>query len=300
MFGFEVCPTTGTKHIQGYIYFQHPREWNGVKRFLCTNPISLEQSGSPRFEIARGTAIANREYCTKEDSADPDFAGPRAWSDCSGEYNWPAHWEEYGDINQCPIKGQGKRSDGIAFCEAVLSGTDVRSAATNKDMEFLSYFVKYPKGYDRLREAISVHRSQPPEIYWLFGATGTGKSRWAQASYPSAYRYCKIGGSTVWWDGYDNHNEVIVDDVRADTFSFDYLLQLTDRYPFQGAIKGGDVKLNFNVLVFTAPFHWKEMFANTVAECVNQLGRRVTKTYKVTDWPTVEMEEITEYELQHA
>jgi len=299
VFGFEVAPETGTKHIQGYVYFEHPCNWERIKKHLCTNPISGEVSGLPHFEAAKGTALQNRTYCTKEDSADPDFAGPRTWEDCAGSHTWEAHWEEYGDISTCPGR-QGKRKDLDEWLQSTLNGTTLSSAVGSSDITWLGTFSKYTKAYDRIREAMATHRSQPPEIYWLYGATGTGKSRWANATYPSAYRYCKIGGKTVWWNGFDNHNEIIIDDIRADTFSFDYLLQLTDRYAFQGAIKGGDVKLNFNVMVITAPFHWKEMFANTVAECLMQLGRRITKTYKVVNWPEVPLEEITEYEITHA
>ena len=296
IFGFEIAPQTGTKHIQAYCYFTNPTSYRRIKKFICTNPISGVESGAPHFIPAKGNATQNREYCIKKDSADPDFQGPRTWEDCAGEHTWPEHWEEYGDINGCPTQ-QGKRKDLESFTDAILNGTTVSTAVESKDLNWLGTFLKYPRGYDRIREAISTHRSQPPSIYWIYGETGTGKSRWAQHHYPSAYRYCKIGGQTVWWNGYDNHNEVIIDDVRADTFTFDYLLQLTDRYAFQGAIKGGDVKLNFNVMVFTAPFHWKDMYSNTVAECLHQLGRRITKTYKATDWPNVDLEQVDEYEI---
>lgn len=54
----EVAPTTGTKHIQGYIYVKNPRCLSGMTKLL------------PRahLEKAKGTPEQNRIYCTKEET----------------------------------------------------------------------------------------------------------------------------------------------------------------------------------------------------------------------------------------
>jgi hypothetical protein len=75
VFGFEIAPETGTKHIQAYIYFSNPTSFKRIKKYLCTNPITGVSSGSPYFAPAKGNAHQNRDYCTKKDSADPDYQG---------------------------------------------------------------------------------------------------------------------------------------------------------------------------------------------------------------------------------
>lgn len=69
IFGFEVCPTTGTEHIQGYVFHQNPVRFSAMKKWLPT----------AHFEIAQGSPEQNRDYCSKE-----------------------SQWYEFGD---CPIKG---------------------------------------------------------------------------------------------------------------------------------------------------------------------------------------------------
>lgn len=54
--GFEVAPTTGTPHLQGYVHFGSAQQLARV--------ISLLPAGS-HIEVARGSAQQNRDYCAK-------------------------------------------------------------------------------------------------------------------------------------------------------------------------------------------------------------------------------------------
>lgn len=53
--GKEVAPTTGTPHLQGYLYFANGKSLSAVRRIF------------PRahFLAARGDAASNKEYCSK-------------------------------------------------------------------------------------------------------------------------------------------------------------------------------------------------------------------------------------------
>lgn len=55
IFGFEKGKD-GTKHIQGYVYFENARSFDSVKKMI------------PRahLEISRGSPQQNYEYCIKE------------------------------------------------------------------------------------------------------------------------------------------------------------------------------------------------------------------------------------------
>lgn len=55
--GFEVAPTTGTKHIQGYIQFDQPKTVMSVKAIL---------SSRAHVEFSKGTPQQNIAYCSKE------------------------------------------------------------------------------------------------------------------------------------------------------------------------------------------------------------------------------------------
>ena len=57
-FGREVCPTTGTPHLQGYVYYVNP----------VRSPHTYFSTFGPHahVEMAVGTAEENKEYCSKE------------------------------------------------------------------------------------------------------------------------------------------------------------------------------------------------------------------------------------------
>eukprot|EP00969_Alexandrium_andersonii_P286488 12664453-Alexandrium_andersonii.AAC.1 len=73
------------------------------------------------------------------------------------------------------------------------------------------------------------------KVFWLWGAAGTDKSRLAKAVMRGAYIKPP---DTRWFDGYDGQEVCILNDLRKGTFTFNYLLELLDRYPFQVEIKG--------------------------------------------------------------
>lgn len=82
VYGRESAPTTGQKHLQGYVSFDRPRRLAACKKIHPT----------AHWEVARGSADQNRTYCTK----DGDFV-------------------ERGAIPP----GQGKRTDLVAIADAV-------------------------------------------------------------------------------------------------------------------------------------------------------------------------------------
>lgn len=59
-FGYEVAPTTGTPHLQGYIVFN--------------NPITLSSARSKllgaHVEAARDDSLTNKRYCSKTRDSD--------------------------------------------------------------------------------------------------------------------------------------------------------------------------------------------------------------------------------------
>ena len=75
VFGKEIAPTTGTPHLQGYIEFENPRRFSGVKNLI---------SDRAHIEIAHSSGPTNQKYCKKD-----------------------GNWNEWGECS----KGQGARSD---------------------------------------------------------------------------------------------------------------------------------------------------------------------------------------------
>lgn len=57
IYGYELAPTTGTPHLQGYIYFENTRTLSAV----------IKKMKDCHVEFAKGTTSQNYVYCTKSE-----------------------------------------------------------------------------------------------------------------------------------------------------------------------------------------------------------------------------------------
>lgn len=123
-------------------------------------------------------------------------------------------------------------------------------------------------------------------VIWLYGKTGAGKSRRARKICDMADCYVKNNGSK-WWDGYDAHEYVIIDDFRDSWWSLTETLSLLDRYEKQIEIKGGWRQFKPRTIVITSLYRPDEMYQG-VGEDIQQLLRRVSQCQEIVpDVPDV-------------
>lgn len=76
-YNFEIAPSTGMKHIQGFITFKSVKTMSGVKKLLGNNSVHLE--------VMRGSIKDNIEYCSKSDTKDPNKESVLCINDNQGE-----------------------------------------------------------------------------------------------------------------------------------------------------------------------------------------------------------------------
>lgn len=144
----EVAPTTGTPHLQGYVYFKNARTLTQMKKL----------DASSHWAPARGTADENKTYCTKE----PRAAGP---------------WE-FGSKPQ-----QGKRSDLEGLRQALVDKKDMSFIQEH----FFGDYLRYGRNIEKCAMILAKPRDWPMEIICYWGPTGVGKTRLAMAENPGAY-----------------------------------------------------------------------------------------------------------------
>ncbi|WP_445772269.1 hypothetical protein [Rheinheimera sp.] len=197
------------------------------------------------IEKAKGSPRQNFEYCSKENILFEAGTRPE----------------------------QGKRTD-IQTIKEYIEETDnpnmrdiiLHHATSYQSIKTAEVMLKYlEKGRDP---------NNPPKILWYCGPTGTGKTRSAWEQYPEAYIK---DNSHKWWDGYDQHEVVIIDDMRWDTFPWAKLLTITDRYPNQVECKNGNRQLTAHTIIITSPYTPEEMFDGRVHEDLGQFKRRITE-----------------------
>lgn len=237
VYGREVAPTTGHKHLQGFVYFKQPKSLKQLK----------EMHPTAHFEMTRGTSEQAIAYCKKE--------------------------REVVERGEPPC--QGKRSDIEAAVEMVKEGKSIKEIGEVLPVQV----VKFHKGLQALAATLVPTRDWAPEVKWFYGSTGTGKTRTAyEEAGPAAYFKPM---DTPFWEGYTGQENVILDDLRPGSFSFDQLLRVLDRYPLTVNIKGSSCSFAAKRIWITAPLCPRELFINhktgEVFEHIEQLERRINE-----------------------
>lgn len=225
-FGKEVGEML-TPHLQGYFEFPNAQRMRISAAKSRWDALGLS---SAHLAIAKGTAQHNIDYCSKEGQFHEGGTRP---------------------------KGKGKRTDLDVVCDAIANGSSMPQLIES----FPSQVVKFRGGIEFLIQAQQPRRRFKTEVWWLYGPTGSGKSRWAWSQ--DEMSYMKVS-SHKWWNGYIGQESVIIDDYRpSKEMPFNFMLNLFDRYPLSVETKGGMVEFLAKRIYVTSPF--------SVEETCNQL-----------------------------
>ena len=116
-------------------------------------------------------------------------------------------------------------------------------------------------------------RCEKPHVTWFWGSSGSGKSRKAaELAGPDVY----WKDDSKWWDGYDGHQNIIIDDFRGSNMKFTYLLRLLDRYPMRVEVKGGYRQMRSLKIFITSIVHPESVYSfQDSDEPIRQLIRRL-------------------------
>lgn len=113
IFGFEVCPDTGTRHLQGYAEFSYQLAIVTAKGKL--DPV-MKKNSTIHVEAALKQREANIAYCKKEDS-----------SDLGAVETYGSKWIEIAH----KVKNQGKRTDWDNMYEELADKPNFSEFAAN-------------------------------------------------------------------------------------------------------------------------------------------------------------------------
>lgn len=271
--------SSGTPHFQGYIELEKSQRLSWLKKWLP----------SAHFEPRRGTRLQAVTYCLKnfiecqapeqhsENSCDSFTTSnsksngnqPQTIEVCGLTqpiiYGYVGSWQEYLE-SITPKKKESQRDRLEKQKELIKQGaTDIELADNDFDL-----WVRYHKSFKAYRAVIGTQRSHEMTFVILVGPTGCGKSKYCLENYPNAYWKQRSN----WWDGYENHETVIIDEFYG-WLPYDLLLRITDRYPMQVEIKGGQANFTAKTICITSnlpPKAWYKNISNLAA-----LYRRVTR-----------------------
>lgn len=188
------------------------------------------------WENQKGTTFQASEYCKKD-----------------------GQWWEQGDR-----PSQGQRNDFHTVAELVHKGASLQWVAENHP----GVYAKYHRGLVALKVKLMKKRSTIPEITWIWGKSGVGKTKYASEKCSSFY----MKDGTKWWDNYEQEDCIIIDNFDG-KWPFRDFLRLLDRYPYQGESKFGYLPINSPYIVITCEFPPSHFWKDTE---LHQIERRIT------------------------
>lgn len=251
VFQEEVAPTTGHRHLQGFVRFN-----KGISKAQAFKALTHDNADMSHLWLRRSVAPAEAvAYCQKGETRDGE-----CWSEGDLEF------------------AQGKSSELRECAELIQSGCSIRDAAREYPLQFLLH----DRGFTALR-GISLEDSVPlfrtVKVYVLYGPSGVGKTRASYGFDAGLYKLDRASSTGVWFDGYDGQPTLLLDDFYG-WIPYSQLLNLLDGYRCRLDVKGAHTYAAWNTVILTSnepPEEWySKAFPNG---CPPALARRITAAY---------------------
>ena len=231
----EVGNQNNTPHIQGYFEISERMRCNEL---LHTFPFLTRA----HLEIAKGTRLQNKAYCTKEQPANAvEYKAPHEKEPKSGQQSYQLLAESIKEgHNIIDIFEENPRL-ALLHRNAIIAMTTDYRQTTLKTGPY--------------------HLVLKKKNLWIWGEPGTGKSYFAESRQMTTY----IKNSNKWWDGYHGQQLVIIEDLDPDSCKHmaKFLKNWADDYPILCEIKGSaQLWPPTFCLIVTSNYHPRDCFPN--------------------------------------
>lgn len=225
VFGYESAPTTGTPHLQGYIYF----------RDACT--LKAASRKMPRCSLKVANTISEAaEYCKKD-----------------------GIFFESGTLPKDPAaKGSAQR----AKWAAIRRACENKQYADLPD-DFVCLHPRNFSIIRRLcLDQRPVGPLAQLDNYWYWGPTGSGKSLGARAWCDERKLTYYLKDCTKWWGGYEDQDVALIEELGPDHIPAltQYIKRWADYYPFPVEGKGTEFVIRPKHIIITTNYSIEELF----------------------------------------
>lgn len=244
-YGREIAPETGTPHLQGYFELKSAKTITAIQKNIKKLDFNI---GFSYLAVRLGSQQDAIDYSQKD-----------------------------GDVVELGTpKSQGSRTD-LTEIRTILT-EDPQQGLRRVSEEYFGSFIRYHRGFTLYQNMQLRPRdlNVPPEVYWYWGLSGTGKTRSAFELQDNDSAQIYVKDNSKWWDGYIQQPLVVIDDFDVNEFGFRQFLQVIDRYPKNVEVKGGSIPLNSPIIVITCEHHPDDIYHDNENK-IAQIVRRLTK-----------------------
>lgn len=163
IYGRETAPTTGTPHLQGYIVFSVRRRCDAIRALLAPAHV----------EIAHGSAVQNRDYCSKDGDFEefgtiPDDVGQGRRTDIERYMQWLRDYDGYPNVRDIMLAFPGLY---MRYRDRLIEFRD--TLCTRPAMEDADYYEWQDELAGRLQDPCVDNRSIE---FYVDPVGGSGKS----------------------------------------------------------------------------------------------------------------------------
>lgn len=311
--GFELCPSTGTPHLQGYMEFKNAKTLSAVKKIKGLFRANLSNRGGTKLEAVsycakelgkkvlfnellkenneeEAKALFESLYDTDKKIVNALRKDLKIWRSTlvpTNEKFLKKLFFEAGSFEK-GLK-PGARSDIDSVRDIVKSGGNMKQIIESANSFQALQFGKTLLTYQRPT------RNWETEVYWITGPGGSGKTKFCYDNCPDKNDVWESSDSLKWFDGYDGEGTVIFDDFRASQASLPWLLRLTDRTPLRVPIKGGFMNWCPKIIFITSVQSPEDCYATEVEDSNHeQLLRRIDRIITLKKLDSLPEKEINE------
>jgi len=238
---------TGTKHLQGHVYFRNLVSLAVAKRHLGCTHAHLEIARNPAASIKYA-----KKGCTRSEESLRE-AGLQATV-------------EFGSA-----PSQGERKDLKEKLKPLLDGSISRTEFIESHPDV---FCRYRQGVNAIADIAaesSIPEIRDMEVELWYGEAGTGKTWKARMENKNAYEPLDFNDKKVWFDGYHSQTCLILDEFASEDgarLNCNSLKRYLDRFPLRVPIKGGSARAAWTKVIIisnTTPFNWYRAGADRTA-----------------------------------
>lgn len=201
VYGYEIGKIENTPHLQGFFVLKNPARFKKVINDFVKRA---------HIEKCKGDYISNINYCSKDNKI-----------------------VEFGNKNEL---GQGRRNDIKKFVENIKDNSNIY-LIENYPVEYLKYYKAVDKikfEYDKL---LLNKFNEKLKVFVIIGWPGTGKTSYVFKKHNPENCFKIEDTETLWFNGYENQNVLIIDDFYGG-IKYSYLLNLLDNYYMRLPTKG--------------------------------------------------------------